>query len=106
MKTINEMIKSWYEKRVREIESLSGLVSHALTLATLAIELGVSIPKLHNHLTTLNMLLYERGIDDVDLNQLENMSTLEVCETIMRNVSVIIIKSYLFTCSFLGLEYY
>jgi len=36
-------VASWYEKRVREIDNLSGLTNHSLELARLGIKKGVKV---------------------------------------------------------------
>ncbi|KAJ8735252.1 hypothetical protein PYW07_006872 [Mythimna separata] len=78
-------IVKWYDKRAREIEERSGLVSHALTLVTLAtIGGGVEgLDAMMFHLLTLDVLTYDLNIEGVTLDQLQKMTTLEVCTILM-----------------------
>ncbi|KAJ0182797.1 hypothetical protein K1T71_002166 [Dendrolimus kikuchii] len=76
----------WYDKRAREIEERSGLVSHALTLATLA-TVGGGVTGLDNimfHLLTLDTLIYDINVEGITLKQLETLSTLETCTLLMK----------------------
>lgn len=86
-------IGAWYSRRAREIEHRSGLVSHALTLTTLATGAG-NIEGLDTttfHLLTLDTLVYDRNEEGVTLEQLEKMSTLETCSLLMRTVRITIL---------------
>lgn len=76
----------WYEKRAREIEERSGLVSHALNLATLATVGGgvEGLERLMFHLLTLDTLLYDTNLEGVTLNHLESISTLDTCALHMK----------------------
>ncbi|KAJ8736660.1 hypothetical protein PYW08_007316 [Mythimna loreyi] len=78
-------IVKWYDKRARDIEQRSGLVSHALTLITLA-TIGGGVEGLDTilfHLLTLDVLTYDLNIEGVTLEQLQKMSILEVCNMLM-----------------------
>ncbi|XP_075977524.1 NBAS subunit of NRZ tethering complex-like [Anticarsia gemmatalis] len=79
-------ISSWYDHRAREIEERSGLVSHALTLVTLA-TVGGAVEGLDNimfHLLTLDTLIYDINVEGITLTQLEEMSILETCSMLMK----------------------
>ncbi|PZC73232.1 hypothetical protein B5X24_HaOG209879 [Helicoverpa armigera] len=79
-------IVKWYDKRAREIEERSGLVSHALTLVTLA-TIGGGVEGLDDimfHLLTLDVLIYDINIEGVTLDQVQKMSILETCTILMK----------------------
>ncbi|XP_059058366.1 NBAS subunit of NRZ tethering complex-like [Achroia grisella] len=81
----NEDLAAWYDRRAREIESRSGMVSHALHLATLA-SVGGGVEGLDDlmfNLLTLDTLIYDINVEDVTLYQLEKMSILETCRVLM-----------------------
>ncbi|KAM3960846.1 LOW QUALITY PROTEIN: NBAS subunit of NRZ tethering complex [Aphomia sociella] len=84
--TASEDITRWYEKRAREIESRSGLVSHSLNLITLA-NVGGAVEGLDHlmfDLLTLDTLVYDINVEEVTLDQLEKMSVLETCSLLMK----------------------
>ncbi|XP_037298727.1 neuroblastoma-amplified sequence isoform X2 [Manduca sexta] len=79
-------VAAWYARRARALEARSGLVSHALALATLA-ALGGAVPGLERllfHLLTLDTLLYDINLEGVTLDQLENLSALDTCKLLMK----------------------
>ncbi|CAG9580984.1 unnamed protein product [Danaus chrysippus] len=79
-------LAKWYEKRARVIEGRCGLVSHALTLVTIA-TVGGAVEGLENimfHLLTLDTLIYDINVEGVTLEQLEKMSYLDTCKLLMK----------------------
>ncbi|CAH1639382.1 unnamed protein product [Spodoptera littoralis] len=78
-------VAAWYERRARAIERRSGLVSHALALLRPAAAAGLpGLERVLFHLTTLDVLVYDVNVEGVSLDQLQNMSTLEVCSVLMK----------------------
>ncbi|CAB3239577.1 unnamed protein product [Arctia plantaginis] len=82
--TIDDLAK-WYEKRAREIEERTGLVSHALTLVTLATEGGgiQGLASIMFYLVTLDTVIYDINIEGYSLNEIEKMTTLTICTLLM-----------------------
>ncbi|VVD02485.1 unnamed protein product [Leptidea sinapis] len=82
-------IAAWYERRAREIEMCSGLVSHALTLVTIATTGGgvSGLEAILHNLVTLDTLLYDLNEEDVTLSQLEEMELLDVCKLMTKSSS-------------------
>ncbi|XP_052739623.1 NBAS subunit of NRZ tethering complex [Bicyclus anynana] len=79
-------LAAWYEKRARDIEERSGLVSYSLALVSIATVSG-GVEKLDNiifHLLTLDTLVYDINVEGVTLAELEKMSNLEVCKLLMK----------------------
>lgn len=65
-------------------------MSHALTLVALGAAAGVAgLDDVLFHLTTLDVLLYDINVEGVSLDQLQNMSTLEVCSVLMKMVTIL-----------------
>ncbi|XP_062524518.1 NBAS subunit of NRZ tethering complex [Bombyx mori] len=82
----DEELGKWYEKRAREIEERSGMVSHSLTLVTIAMVGGgvQGLDKIMFHLMTLDTLVYDINIEGVTLKQLEGLPPLEICTLLMK----------------------
>lgn len=82
-------LAKWYEKRAREIEERSGLVSHALTLITLATVGGgvKGLDLILYHLLTLDTVIYDCNLEGYTLDQIMKMSNLKTCTLLMENVS-------------------
>ncbi|GBP44593.1 Neuroblastoma-amplified sequence [Eumeta japonica] len=81
-------ISKWYNKRAREIEERSGIVSHALTLIILASEHEIKgLDAIMFHLLTLDTLMYDTNLEDVTLTDVEKKSTLETCTLLMNRTS-------------------
>ncbi|XP_026731752.1 neuroblastoma-amplified sequence-like isoform X2 [Trichoplusia ni] len=83
---ITDDVAKWYDKRAREIEERSGLVSHALTLVTLA-TVGGGVEGLDDimfHLLTLDTLIYDINVEGVTLDELQKMTILETCTMLMK----------------------
>lgn len=88
---ITDDVAKWYDKRAREIEERSGLVSHALTLVTLA-TVGGGVEGLDDimfHLLTLDTLIYDINVEGVTLDELQKMTILETCTMLMKMVSAL-----------------
>lgn len=84
----NAAIAQWYEKRTREIEMYSGLVSHAMTLAKLGEERDIVNRQLMFNLGTLDTLVYDIYCTDVSLQDLDEMSVLDVCKLLMTGTTL------------------
>ncbi|XP_045524130.1 neuroblastoma-amplified sequence-like isoform X2 [Pieris brassicae] len=81
-----EKIASWYERRAREIEERSGLVSHALMLVSIATSGGgiKGLDAILYNLLTLDTLLYDINLEGVTLAQLEQMDVIETCKMLTK----------------------
>lgn len=66
-------------------------MSHALTLVLIAAEGGGvrGLDAAAARLETLDVLLYDVGVEDVALRDLEAMSDLDVCKLLMKKVQCV-----------------
>ncbi|CAK1544389.1 unnamed protein product [Leptosia nina] len=79
-------ISSWYERRAREIENRSGLVSHALMLISIA-TVGGGVKGLDTilfNLLTLDTLLYDLNVENVTLADLEQIDVIGICKLLTK----------------------
>uniref|UniRef100_A0A2S2QXA3 Neuroblastoma-amplified sequence n=1 Tax=Sipha flava TaxID=143950 RepID=A0A2S2QXA3_9HEMI len=79
----NDLIH-WYTKRIRDIELCTKLVQHALELSTIALENNIKgLEKLHEDLSVLEVLVYEVGLENMFLKDIEQLNTLEKASLFM-----------------------
>ncbi|VVC25640.1 WD40/YVTN repeat-like-containing domain,WD40-repeat-containing domain,Neuroblastoma-amplified sequence [Cinara cedri] len=81
--TENDIIL-WYIKRIRSIESCTKLVQHTLELATIARENNIKgLEQLHEDLSVLEVLVYEVGLENIFLEDIEQLNTIEKASLFM-----------------------
>ncbi|KAF0758392.1 neuroblastoma-amplified sequence-like, partial [Aphis craccivora] len=74
----------WYTKRIRNIELCTKLVQHTLEMATIARENNIKgLEQLHEDLSILEVLVYEVGLDNMFLEDIEQLNTLEKASLFM-----------------------
>ncbi|KAL5242667.1 hypothetical protein ACI65C_010077 [Semiaphis heraclei] len=74
----------WYTKRIRNIESCTKLVQHTLEMATIARENNIKgLEQLHEDLSVLEVLVYEVGLENMFLEDIEQLNTLEKASLFM-----------------------
>ncbi|CAG7816117.1 unnamed protein product [Allacma fusca] len=79
-----EYICHWYECRVRQIESLTGLTNLSLDLSRLGVERNITkLQNLLENLETVETLVYDIRITDMSLEKLERLSNIEKVELLM-----------------------
>ncbi|OZJ03144.1 hypothetical protein BZG36_04642 [Bifiguratus adelaidae] len=88
-----DSLRAWYDKRIRDVESLTGQANTALVLTNFAIEKGITgLESLREMLYTLNDLLYERygtktELNDVGLAEMETYATADLIRLFMRTTT-------------------
>ncbi|CAH1737258.1 unnamed protein product [Aphis gossypii] len=74
----------WYTKRIRNIELCTKLVQHTLEMATIARENNIKgLEQLHEDLSVLEVLVYEVGLENMFLEDIEQLNTLEKASLFM-----------------------
>ncbi|XP_026806626.1 neuroblastoma-amplified sequence-like [Rhopalosiphum maidis] len=74
----------WYTKRIRNIELCTKLVQHTLEMATIARENNIKgLEQLHEDLSILEVLVYEVGLENMFLEDIEQLNTLEKASLFM-----------------------
>ncbi|XP_046403983.1 neuroblastoma-amplified sequence-like [Ischnura elegans] len=83
-----EGLAAWYSERACQIETRSKMVDHAITLVKLGRErnvLGLDI--LHGELLTLETLVYEVGMENISLSDVQKKTNLEKAQLLMQKTT-------------------
>ncbi|KAG8254247.1 hypothetical protein J6590_011944 [Homalodisca vitripennis] len=79
-----EVVEEWYRNRVYQLEQYSNMVDQPLELVKLARERNIKgLDCLFSELVTLDVLVYDVGMDGISLRDLEVMSHLQKAQSLM-----------------------
>ncbi|XP_054277597.1 NBAS subunit of NRZ tethering complex-like isoform X1 [Macrosteles quadrilineatus] len=78
------VVEEWFRNRVYELELMSNMVDQPLQLVRLARERNIKgLDSLYNELVTLDVLIYDVGMENITLRDLEIMTPLQQAQALM-----------------------